>query len=243
MELGRTVGLANHTVLRNPDGTYTPIEDSAAPIRDREENLIGVVLVFRDATLERRTQAALRESEKLTSAARMSATVAHEINNPLEAVGNLLFLVKGTPGVPDEAMAHLTVAEQELDRVSHITKQTLGFAPIHELAFRVGSYAPRLKNELVFIQAYGNKALDLMLRHHSMAMARLQRSIQNNRFVALDVDAHSLAAIVHPILPIMPSLQTKLLQLSSVPDNVDLASAPNTHTLETTFVPTRWERR
>jgi len=127
MELGRIVGLANHTVLRNTDGTYTPIEDSAAPIRDREDKLIGVVLVFRDATLERKTQAALRESEKLTSAARMSATVAHEINNPLEAVGNLIYLAKGTPDIPATAVEHLLVAEQELERVSHITKQTLGF--------------------------------------------------------------------------------------------------------------------
>lgn len=127
MELGRIVGLANHTVLRNTNGTYTPIEDSAAPIRDHQDKLIGVVLVFRDATLERKTQAALRESEKLTSAARMSATVAHEINNPLEAVGNLLYLVKGTPGLPVPALEYLTIAEQELERVSHITKLTLGF--------------------------------------------------------------------------------------------------------------------
>jgi signal transduction histidine kinase len=125
--LGRIVGLANHTVLRNANGTYTPIEDSAAPIRDHQDKLIGVVLVFRDSTLERKTQAALRESEKLTSAARMSATVAHEINNPLEAVGNLLYLAKLTPGVPEVAIEHLAVAEQELERVSHITKQTLGF--------------------------------------------------------------------------------------------------------------------
>jgi PAS domain S-box-containing protein len=127
MELGRIVGLANHTVLRHANGTYTPIEDSAAPIRDLKDNLIGVVLVFRDATLERKTQAALRESEKLTSAARMPATVAHEINNPLEAVGNLIYLAKGSPGIPEAAVQHLLVAEQELERVSHITKQTLGF--------------------------------------------------------------------------------------------------------------------
>lgn len=127
MELGRIVGLANHTVLRNTNGAYIPIEDSAAPIRDHEDKLIGVVLVFRDATLERKTQASLRETEKLTSAARMSATVAHEINNPLEAVVNLLYLAKGTPGVPEGAIAHLVLAEQELERVSHITKQTLGF--------------------------------------------------------------------------------------------------------------------
>ena len=101
MERERIVGLANHTVLRNTNGTYTPIEDSAAPIRGRQDNLIGVVLVFRDATLERKTQAALRESEKLTPAACMFATVAHVINNPLEAVGNRLLPRQGTPGVPE----------------------------------------------------------------------------------------------------------------------------------------------
>ena len=51
MELGRIVGLANHTVLQKTDGTMIPIEDSAAPIRDDRDRLVGVVLVFRDATL------------------------------------------------------------------------------------------------------------------------------------------------------------------------------------------------
>ena len=127
MELGRVIGLANHTVLQNTDGTMIPIEDSAAPIRDGRGKLIGVVLVFRDATYERKSQEILRKTEKLAAAARLSATVAHEINNPLEAVGNLIYLVKGTPDLPAEAMQQLLLAEQELERVSHITRQTLGF--------------------------------------------------------------------------------------------------------------------
>jgi PAS domain S-box-containing protein len=127
MELGHIVGLANHTVLRNTNGTLTPIEDSAAPIRDGRDNLIGVVLVFRDATYERKSQEVLRKTEKLAAAARLSATVAHEINNPLEAIGNLLYLAKETPGMPDFAAQQLELAEQELERVSHITRQTLGF--------------------------------------------------------------------------------------------------------------------
>jgi PAS domain S-box-containing protein len=127
MELGRIIGLANHTVLQNTDGTMIPIEDSAAPIRDGRGKLIGVVLVFRDATYERKSQEILRKTEKLAAAARLSATVAHEINNPLEAVGNLIYLVKGTPDLPAEAMQQLLLAEQELERVSHITRQTLGF--------------------------------------------------------------------------------------------------------------------
>jgi PAS domain S-box-containing protein len=127
MELGRIVGLANHTVLQRSDGVMIPIEDSAAPIRDDRERLVGVVLVFRDATYERKSQELLRKSEKLAAAARLSATVAHEINNPLEAVGNLLFLARGTADVPASAADYLLLAEQELERISHITRQTLGF--------------------------------------------------------------------------------------------------------------------
>ncbi len=127
MESGRVVGLANHTVLQRKDGTFIPIEDSAAPIRDDHDQLVGVVLVFRDATHERKSQEVLRKTEKLAAAARLAATVAHEINNPLEAVGNLLYLAKSVPSVPAEVIEHLTLAEHELNRVSHITRQTLGF--------------------------------------------------------------------------------------------------------------------
>ena len=127
MQMGVIVGLANHTVLQHRDGRLIPIEDSAAPIRDANDNLIGVVLVFRDATQERKTQEVLRESEMLAAAARMSATVAHEINNPLEAVGNLIYLAKRTLPMPTDANEYLDLAEQELERVSHIARKTLGF--------------------------------------------------------------------------------------------------------------------
>jgi PAS domain S-box-containing protein len=127
LEQGFIIGLANHTVLQHPDGTRTPIEDSAAPIRDSRGKLTGVVMVFRDATHERKSQEVLRKTEKLAAAARLAATVAHEINNPLEAIGNLVYIARTTDGIPDTAVTHLALAEQELDRVSHITRQTLGF--------------------------------------------------------------------------------------------------------------------
>lgn len=127
MELGSIVGLANHTVLKRSDGALIPIEDSAAPIRDDYGALIGVVLVFRDVTAERKAQEVMRKTEKLAAAARLSATVAHEINNPLAAVVNLIFIAKSLPDTSPGVVKHLTLAEQELDRVAHITRQTLAF--------------------------------------------------------------------------------------------------------------------
>ena len=64
---GRTVGLANHTVLIARDGTLRPIADSAAPIRSRNGALVGVVLVFRDVTESRRAEQRLRKSEEQLS--------------------------------------------------------------------------------------------------------------------------------------------------------------------------------
>jgi len=127
VELGCAVGLANHTVLMNRDGTLIPIEDSAAPIVDDRKQLIGVVLVFRDATKERKAQEVLRKTEKLASAARLAASVAHELNNPLEAMTNLIYLANNAPETPPSIAHHLTQAEEELKRMAHITQQTLGF--------------------------------------------------------------------------------------------------------------------
>jgi PAS domain S-box-containing protein len=124
---GAVVAMTNHTVLKRSNGVLVPIEDSAAPILDDKGNLLGVVLVFRDVSNERKSLDVLRKTEKLATAARLSASVAHEINNPLEAVVNLIYLAKLSPETPPSVVQALTLAEQELDRVAHITRQTLGF--------------------------------------------------------------------------------------------------------------------
>lgn len=126
MEGGNQLGHANHIML-HADGRRIPIQDGAACIRDDRGSLVGVVLVFRDLTTERKSQEMLRRTDKLNAAARLSATVAHEINNPLEAVSNLIYLAKTTPGAPAAVVTHLTTAEQELARVAHMTQKTLGF--------------------------------------------------------------------------------------------------------------------
>jgi signal transduction histidine kinase len=95
---------------------------------------VFTVLTLRTAAVvnqidERRqqTEQALIRTEKLAAAGRMAATVAHEINNPLEAVTNLLFLLKNTEVDAALGREYIRLAEQELARVAAITRRTLGF--------------------------------------------------------------------------------------------------------------------
>ncbi len=67
------------------------------------------------------------EAEKLATTGRLAATIAHEINNPLEAVANLIYLLETDAKLPPEAREHARIAQRELGRVSHIAKQTLSF--------------------------------------------------------------------------------------------------------------------
>jgi two-component system NtrC family sensor kinase len=77
--------------------------------------------------LGKRAEEALIGSEKLASAGRMAAVLAHEINNPLAAVMNLLFLAQSTADTPAPVHQYLKMADDELKRIAHITRQTLGF--------------------------------------------------------------------------------------------------------------------
>lgn len=79
-----------------------------------------------DMTERKLAEDALRRSEKLAAAGRLSATIAHEINNPLAAVTNLLYLARNSQNITD-IHAAIDTADQELKRVAHIAKQTLGF--------------------------------------------------------------------------------------------------------------------
>ncbi|HWZ01736.1 MAG TPA: ATP-binding protein [Edaphobacter sp.] len=72
-----------------------------------------------------RAEEALRRSEKLAAAGRLAASIAHEINNPLEAISNAIYLARVCP--PPETSQYLKLADDELARVAQITKQTLGF--------------------------------------------------------------------------------------------------------------------
>jgi signal transduction histidine kinase len=83
--------------------------------------------VMIDTTERRRSEDTLRRTEKLAAAGQLAASIAHEINNPLEAVTNLLFLLRTQASLDDEATRFAEMAQHELARVSEITQQTLRF--------------------------------------------------------------------------------------------------------------------
>ena len=114
------------TTRLTKDGERLDVSLTISPIRNEVGTIIGAAKIARDVTQQRKTEQALRTTERLASVGRLAATVAHEINNPLEALTNLIYLAKRS-AVGNEVRGYLSSAEEELERISHLTKQTLGF--------------------------------------------------------------------------------------------------------------------
>lgn len=110
-----------------PDGTLHWIGARGRALFDeagRPDRMLGIGM---DITTRKLAEDALRRSEKLAAAGRLAATIAHEINNPLEAVTNLLFLLRQTDSWNADSRAYVSQAEHQLARIAHVTRQTLGF--------------------------------------------------------------------------------------------------------------------
>ena len=87
----------------------------------------AILEINRDITGQLRAEDALRKTERLAAMGRVAGIIAHEINNPLEAITNTFYLLRDHPSLDEEARYYAQLGEEELRRVAHITRQTLGF--------------------------------------------------------------------------------------------------------------------
>jgi PAS domain S-box-containing protein len=139
------------TVRRAKNGRLIDVSLTVSPIKDEEGRVIGASKILRDVSSRKRIEQSLLQAEKIAATGRMAATIAHEVNNPLAAVMNLLYLLRGKI-TDDEGRGFLATAEEELGRVSHIAKQTLGYYREHAAA-SLASVSDIAKHALAIYEA------------------------------------------------------------------------------------------
>jgi len=106
--------------------------------------------INRDITTQLQAEEALRRNERLAAMGKLAGIVAHEINNPLEAITNTFYLLRDHPSLNEEARYYAQLADQELARVGHITRQTLSFYRESQKAVVV--YLTDLLNDILELQ-------------------------------------------------------------------------------------------
>jgi PAS domain S-box-containing protein len=120
--------LSNQSILVRKDGAEIVIEDSAAPIRDRESRIVGAVLVFRDATEKRKMEEERLTTDKLQSVGLLAGGLAHDFNNLLTSIVGNISMAKMCIDPRSKAYDRLSDAEAASRRATDLTYQLLTFS-------------------------------------------------------------------------------------------------------------------
>lgn len=157
------------TVRVRKDGKPLEVSLAISPIRTASGLVTGASTIARDVTERNRAADALRKTEKLAATGRLAGTMAHEINNPLEAVTHLVYLLQHNPSLDAQAREYAQLASDEVSRIGHIAKQALGF--YREAAAPVEVNISELLSDVVQLYAAGaqNKTVKLDAELESQA--------------------------------------------------------------------------
>src|SRR6185437_6443192 len=115
------------TIRIHKSGESREVSVTISPIRNSHGQVIGASKIARDISDRKKVERMAVQAEKLATTGRMAAAIAHEINNPLASVLNLIYLARQDGLSNQEIRDYLSTAESELERVSHIARQTLGY--------------------------------------------------------------------------------------------------------------------
>lgn len=150
LESGGIVGLANNTVLIGKDDKEIVIEDSGAPILDKHNRTLGVVLVFRDVTEKRRIEQELQRAQKLESLGILAGGIAHDFNNSLTAIIGNISLAKLYAKPEGRVLEKLEEIEKAAMRTKDLTQQLLTFSKGGEPIKRIISIGELVKETATF---------------------------------------------------------------------------------------------
>ena len=115
------------SIRRHKDGSLLQVSLSISPIVDKDGKIVAASKIARDITGRKLSELALMKAEKLAAAGRLAAIMAHEINNPLQAVVNLIDLLAKSPHLDQDELSYTKLAADELGRMTHLTRQSLSF--------------------------------------------------------------------------------------------------------------------
>jgi signal transduction histidine kinase len=165
---------------------------SCAPVYGDDGAVQAITAAWLEITHLKRAEAALVQSEKLAAVGRLASSISHEINNPLEAITNLLFLISESDHLPDDLRIYVHMAQSELSRVSQIATQTLRFhrqaakptwvSPAELLDAVLNLYHGRLTNSGIRVQASYSTEMKILCFENDI------RQVLNN-LIANAIDA------------------------------------------------------
>ncbi len=151
LELGKAIGLDNHTALIAKDGTIRPIADSSAPIKDQDDKIVGAVLVFRDTTNEKLLEEELFKIKKLESIGILAGGIAHDFNNILSAILGNIELAGYRTAEDSKTAALLDSAQKATLRAAKLTDQLLTFSKGGDPVRKITSLPDIIKSSAEFI--------------------------------------------------------------------------------------------
>jgi PAS domain S-box-containing protein len=169
LESSASVFHSEHRSL-TPDGRVLWLQVRGRIRRDGNGKATWIAGLIIDVTESRMAEQALRRAEKLAAAGRLAATVAHEVNNPLEALVNAIYLAQHATEL-EEAAGHLRLADSELRRITHIVRQTLGF--YRESALPQPTGLVQLVSEVMDLYRTRSQSRGVALRAAGEAASRL----------------------------------------------------------------------
>ncbi len=197
LQTGNSIGLANHTVLLRKDGSELPIDDAAAPICAGQDQMSGVVLVFRDVTekkrLEKRLQQRVRDlAEADRSKNEFLATLAHELRNPLAPIRHALEILELTGGKGPELQQLRAMLIRQVQQLTHLVDDLLDVS-------RITRGKVHLQKQTIDLAAVVQNAVEtsqplLDARKHALTVELPAEPVQ------LDADPVRLAQILGNLL-------------------------------------------